>query len=137
MKRTILLIFISLLSFSYSQIIAQEGKTNNQNHKEEKIYQTAEQMPSFPGGDLALLKFINENVKYPYQDEQVQRAVILRFVIEKDSTISNVDVMRSIDPICDKEAVRVIKSMPKWIPGKQNNEPVRVYYTLPVRFRLY
>lgn len=137
MKRTILLIFISLLSFSYSQIIAQEGKTNNQYHKEEKIYETAEQMPSFPGGDLALLKFINENVKYPYQDEQVQRAVILRFVIEKDSTISNVDVMRSIDPICDKEAVRVIKSMPKWIPGKQNNEPVRVYYTLPVRFRLY
>ncbi len=102
------------------------------------IFQVVEKMPSFPGGDAALFKFLNENVKYPViaQENGVQGRVICQFVVNRDGSIVDVEVVRSVDASLDKEAIRVIKSMPKWSPGQQRGKPVRVKYTLPVNFKL-
>ena len=85
------------------------------------------------------MKFIRDNLKYPViaQENGIQGRVILRFVVSKTGTIDNVTVLRSLDPTCDKEAIRVVKSMPKWIPGKQNGNNVPVYFTLPVVFTTF
>lgn len=106
--------------------------------QEEKPFTTVEQMPSFPGGEAEMYKFIGDNLKYPVvaQESGIQGRVTIRFVVTKTGAISDVTVLRGIDPSCDKEAVRVVKSMPKWIPGKQNGLNVPVYYTLPIVFRL-
>ena len=95
-------------------------------------------MPSFPGGNEALMKFLQENVKYPVvaQENGVQGRVVVSFVVERDGSITDVKVVRSVDPSLDKEATRVVKSMPHWIPGKQNGAAVRVKYNVPVSFRL-
>ena len=98
-----------------------------------------EKMPEFPGGQQALFKYLSENIKYPViaQENGIQGKVTCQFTINKDGSIVDIEVIRSGgDPSLDKEAVRVIKSMPKWKPGKQNNKTVRVRYTLPVRFKL-
>lgn len=102
------------------------------------VFQVVEKMPSFPGGDAALFKFLSDNVKYPViaQENGVQGRVICQFVVNRDGSIVDVEVVRSVDPSLDKEAIRVIKSMPKWSPGQQRGKPVRVKYTLPVNFRL-
>ena len=102
------------------------------------VFQVVEKMPSFPGGDAALFKYLSDNVKYPViaQENGVQGRVICQFVVNRDGTIVDVEVVRSVDPSLDKEAIRVIKSMPKWSPGQQRGKPVRVKYTLPVNFRL-
>lgn len=104
----------------------------------EKPFYTVEQMPSFPGGETEMQKFIRDNLKYPVvaQESGIQGRVTIRFVVTKDGDISEVTVVRGIDPSCDKEAVNVVKKMPKWIPGKQNGRAVPVYFTLPVVFRL-
>lgn len=105
---------------------------------QEKPFTSVEQMPQYPGGDAELMKYIATNLKYPViaQENGVQGQVVIRFVVTKDGDISDVQVLRSLDPSCDKEAVRVVKSMKKWIPGKQNGRAVAVYFTLPVRFKL-
>lgn len=102
------------------------------------VFQVVEKMPSFPGGDAALFKFLGDNVKYPViaQENGVQGRVICQFVVNKDGSIVDVEVVRSVDASLDKEAIRVIKSMPKWSPGQQRGKPVRVKYTLPVNFKL-
>lgn len=102
------------------------------------VFQVVEKMPSFPGGDAALFKFLGENVKYPViaQENGVQGRVICQFVVNRDGSIVDVEVVRSVDASLDKEAIRVIKSMPKWSPGQQRGKPVRVKYTLPVNFKL-
>ena len=104
----------------------------------EKVFEVVEQMPSFPGGDQALMDFLSNNVKYPVvaQENGVQGRVVISFVVEKDGSITDVRVVRSVDPSLDKEAARVVKSMPRWIPGKQNGAAVRVKYNVPVSFRL-
>ena len=106
--------------------------------EDEKIYTEVEQTPEFPGGEKAMIEFLQRNIKYPTvaQEQGIQGAVRLRFVIEKDGTIDKIEVSRSLDPSCDKEAVRVVKSMPKWSQGRQNGVSVAVYYTLPVRFKI-
>ena len=106
--------------------------------EEEKPYEAVEQMPTFPGGETELMKFIRDNLKYPViaQENGIQGRVILRFVVSKTGAIDNVTVLRSLDPTCDKEAIRVVKSMPKWIPGKQNGNNEPDYITLPVVFKL-
>ncbi len=106
--------------------------------EETKIFEVVEQMPSFPGGDAALMQFLSKNIKYPVVAEEngIQGRVIATFVVERDGSISDVKVVKSVDPSLDKEAIRVLKSMPKWIPGKQNGSAVRVKYTVPVTFRL-
>lgn len=106
--------------------------------EEEQIFQVVEEMPSFPGGDAECMRFLNKNIKYPTiaQENGIQGRVILQFVVNKDGSIVDVVVARSVDPYLDKEAVRVVNMMPKWKPGKQRGKPVRVKFTLPVTFRL-
>jgi len=106
--------------------------------EETKVFDVVEQMPEFPGGQAALLKWIGDNIKYPAIAEEngIQGRVVCTFVVERDGSVTDVQVARSIDPSLDKEAIRVLKKMPKWIPGKQNGSAVRVKYTVPVTFRL-
>lgn len=106
--------------------------------EETKVFDVVEQMPSFPGGPSALMQYLNSNIKYPVVAEEngVQGRVVCTFVVEKDGSITDVRVVKSVDPSLDKEAARVVKGMPKWIPGKQNGSAVRVKYTVPVTFRL-
>lgn len=106
--------------------------------KPEPPVQFAEQMPQYPGGDAELMRYLSSNLKYPTiaAENGIEGRVVLKFVVEKDGSVSNIKVERSLDPSCDKEAVRVIKSMQRWIPGMQNGRSVAVYYTLPVLFRL-
>jgi len=106
--------------------------------EETKVFDVVEQMPSFPGGDAELMKYLNSHIKYPVVAEEngIQGRVIATFVVERDGSITDVKVIKSVDPSLDKEAIRVLKSMPKWIPGKQNGSTVRVKYTVPVTFRL-
>lgn len=102
---------------------------------EEDIFQVVEDMPTFPGD---INKWLGKNVKYPViaQENNIQGRVTVQFVIERDGSITDVKVLRGVDPSLDKEAVRVVKSMPKWKPGKQRGKPVRVSYTVPINFRL-
>ena len=103
-----------------------------------KVFDVVEQMPSFPGGPSALMQYLSSHIKYPVVAEEngIQGRVICTFVVGKDGSISNAQVVKGVDPSLDKEAIRVINSMPKWIPGKQNGSSVNVKYTLPVTFRL-
>lgn len=105
---------------------------------ENKVFEVVEQMPSFPGGPSALMRYLSENIKYPVvaQENGVQGRVVVSFVVERDGSITDVKVARSVDPSLDREAMRVVRSMPHWIPGKQNGSAVRVKYNVPVSFRL-
>ena len=115
------------------EVIADEPKV-----EEQKVFDVVEQMPEFPGGQAALLKWISDHIKYPAVAEEngIQGRVVATFVVERDGSVTDVKVARGIDPSLDKEAVRVLKMMPKWNPGKQNGSAVRVKYTVPVTFRL-
>ena len=105
---------------------------------EQQIFQVVEENPEFPGGMKECMKFLNNNIKYPQisQENGVQGRVIVQFVVNSDGTIVDPVVVRGVDPYLDKEALRVIKLMPKWKPGKQRGKAVRVRYTQPVLFRL-
>lgn len=106
--------------------------------EETKVFDVVEVMPSFPGGQSALFEWLSKNIKYPVVAEEngVQGRVIVTFVVERNGSITDVQVVKSVDPSLDKEAVRVVKAMPHWIPGKQNGSAVRVKFTVPVTFRL-
>jgi protein TonB len=95
-------------------------------------------MPQFPGGDAELLRFVNKSIKYPgiAQDNGIQGRVTCSFVINRDGSVTDAEVVRGVDPSLDKEALRVINTMPNWTPGKQRGKPVRVKYTIPITFRL-
>ena len=103
-----------------------------------KPFDVVEQMPQFPGGPAALMEFLSKNVKYPQEAYKngIQGRVIVTFVINKDGSISDAKVVKSVDPQLDEEALRVVHSMPNWIPGRQNGEPVNVKYTVPITFKL-
>lgn len=111
---------------------------NTSQESQEKVYDVVEEMPSFPGGQSALMQYLGNNVQYPFeaQENGVQGRVIISFVVENDGGISHVKVAKSANPALDREAMRVVETMPKWIPGKQNGECVRVRYSVPVVFRL-
>lgn len=107
--------------------------------EEQTIFEVVEEMPQFPeGGQAGLMKYLSSNIKYPTiaQENGTQGRVTVQFVVNRDGSIVDVKVLRGVDPYLDKEAIRVISSMPKWIPGKQRGKPVRVKYTVPVMFRL-
>lgn len=106
--------------------------------KKDKVFNSVEIMPLFPGGEKEMYRFIGQNLKYPVsaQEANIQGKVVVRFVVDQNGSINDVEILRGIDPNCDKEALRVIKNMPKWVPGKQNGIPVKVYYTMPIVFRL-
>ena len=116
----------------HEEVQAHQSEVSN------KVYDVAEQMPQFPGGPQALFEYISRNIKYPVVAEEncIQGRVIVTFVVERDGSITDVKVAKSVDPSLDKEAQRVVRSMPNWIPGKQNGSAVRVKYTVPVTFSL-
>lgn len=105
---------------------------------EQEIFEVVENAPEFPGGMPACLQFLYKNIKYPpiAQENGTQGQVVLQFVVERDGSIGDIKVVKSVDPYLDKEALRVVKTMPKWKPGMQRGKPVRCRFTLPVRFRL-
>lgn len=107
--------------------------------EEQTIFEVVEQMPEFPNGGMAgLMQFLSKNTKYPTiaQENGIQGRVTVQFVVNKDGSIVDAKVLRGVDPYLDKEALRVVNSMPKWKPGMQRGKPVRVKYTVPVMFRL-
>lgn len=120
-----------VLLFSFMTSTAQTKKNN-------MVFDVVEVMPQFPGGQIAMMKYIMENMKYPEQamKEGIQGRVTVRFIVEKDGSISDVKPVLSVHPLLNKEAVRVVESMPKWTPGKHNGKPVRVRFNLPVMFKL-
>jgi TonB family protein len=101
-------------------------------------YDHAEEMPNFPGGDKTMMKFLFDNIQYPVvaQDSNIQGRVIVRFVVSVDGSITDVEVKQSLHPACDAEAIKMVKKMPKWTPGKIKGQPVAVYYTLPILFKM-
>ena len=118
------------------EVIAQPEPPKHE--EENKVFEVVEQMPMFPGGNAALMSYLGSNIHYPVvaAENGVQGRVSVSFVVEKDGSITDVQVARSVDPSLDKEAARVVRSMPKWQPGKQNGSFVRVRYIVPVTFRL-
>jgi TonB family protein len=121
-------------------IVTMEGEVEApaQESPADDAFDVVEQMPEYPGGPKALMEFLNNNVQYPAEAEKagIQGRVIATFVVEKDGSISNAKVVKSVDPLLDAEAIRVISAMPNWIPGKQNGKVVRVKYTVPLSFHL-
>jgi protein TonB len=112
---------------------------SKQKIQEEMVFcYVMEQMPVFSGGEAALMEFLKQNIHYPDSAHKkgIQGKVMVRFAIETDGSISEINVVRSIDPLLDAEAVRVIKLMPKWKTGMQNGEAVRCYFTMPISFRI-
>ncbi|GJG37597.1 hypothetical protein PRLR5107_28710 [Prevotella lacticifex] len=126
-------ISFKLLGYNESYIDQKTEKGLN-----DSIYEDVEQMPSFPGGQWALMQYLANNIKYPVvaQENGIEGHVVVSFVVERDGSITDVQVVRSVDPSLDREALRVVRSMPKWIPGKQKGQAVRVKYNMPVSFRL-
>ena len=104
----------------------------------EEIFQHVEQMPAFPGGDGELMKWLSNNIVYPQiaSEQGIQGRVVVKFVVRPDGSVDQVQVVRSLDPSCDREAVRAVSKMPKWIPGKQNGNAVSVWFNVPVQFKL-
>ena len=102
------------------------------------VYLMPDQLPEFPGGIQAMMKFLSTNIKYPVEAQKkgISGRVIVQFVIMEDGTLDQAKVIRGVDPLLDEEALRVVKSMPKWKPGKQRGVAVRTQFTLPVKFRL-
>lgn len=115
--------------------VAQEEEAEVQ---EQEIFQVVETAPSFPGGDGARMKFLQENIKYPQmaRESGIQGTVYVTFVVERNGSVTDVKILRGIGGGCDEEAVRVVKNMPKWEPGKQRGKPVRVQFNMPIKFTL-
>ena len=105
---------------------------------EEQIFTIVEEMPSFPGGDAALMKYLGKNIKYPAiaKDAGIQGTVYVTFVVDEKGDVKDVKILRSIGGGCDEEAIRVVENMPSWSPGKQRGKSVKVQYNLPIRFTL-
>ncbi len=118
--------------------VEQKTTQNNSEKQKDSVYVVVKDMPSFPGGDAARMKFLTENIKYPElaRKKGIQGRVFVTFVVEKDGQISNIKVLRGIGGGCDEEAVRVISMMPKWKPGIDNGKPVRFQFNLPIKFSL-
>lgn len=112
---------------------AQNKKTSN-----DKVFEKVENMPEFPGGEQAMMDFVAKNVQYPKEamEKEISGRVLVGFIVEKDGSISETEVVKGIGGGCDEEAVRVIKAMPKWKPGKEKGKPVRVSYMMPFTFKL-
>lgn len=156
MKRTLFLALISLLAIS-CLIQAQDkkttGKSTDSNNiiiiddnvkggtgnqlNSNKVYTVVEQMPKFPGGNDSLLLHIARNIKYPSNEsiQNIEGKVICRFIVNKDGSISNIEIIRGLDTLLDKAALDVIKSLPNFIPGKQNGVNVSVWYIIPIHFK--
>ena len=130
------LVLMSLMAvFCLTTVSAQKTVVSQKN---DQIFDVVEQMPEYPGGMQALFEFLKENIKYPEdaQKQKVEGRVLAKFVVETDGSISNIEVVKHAFPSLDAEAVRVIQAMPKWSPGKQKGQAVRVKYVVPINFNL-
>ena len=146
--KNILFVFAVLLSAatmqagrnasSYDEMPNDSVETNKDSVEEKEYDDPVETQPSFPGGFGALMKYLSTNIRYPEEAERlhIQGRVVCTFVVRKNGAVSDVKVKQSVDPQLDGEAVRVIRRMPKWIPGKRNGEDEDVGYTLPITFKL-
>jgi tonB family C-terminal domain len=134
------LFFFIGMTMSYAQTKSQPTKeaTASSQDDPEKIYESVDESPTFPGGFKALLKYLAKNIQYPQEavKSMIQGKVILQFVIERDGTIGDLGVRQGVDPLLDAEAIRVVRSMPRWTPGKKDDKAVRCHFILPVVFRL-
>ncbi|GHT76769.1 cell envelope biogenesis protein TonB [Bacteroidia bacterium] len=128
------LVFFNGTLKTQAQTVTKQEKTENP----EPVFSHVETPPRFPGGEKALLKFLQDNMVYPEvaQEQAIQGRVNVRFIVEKTGEITDVQILSGVDPSLDKEAIRLVKKMPKWTPGEQNGNVVRVYYTLPIVFKL-
>ena len=133
MKKTILMAIAACM-----MTLGAQAQVKNQPNISQEVYDVVEEMPVFPGGIQGMIKFLSENISYPKeaQKKKISGRVLVSFVVEKNGSVSEVQTERSLYPSLDEEAVRVVKSMPNWIPGKQGGQVVRVKYTLPVTFSL-
>jgi TonB family protein len=104
----------------------------------ENVFNYVEEMPRYPGGDAAMVKFVQENLRYPIvaQEANIQGTVVVRLIISSEGKVGNVTVVKSVDPVLDEEAIKLVKTMPNWTPGKKDGKPVGVYFQLPMRFKL-
>ncbi len=120
-----------------SEAIISPPEENNQK-KEEKVYDQVDQLPLYKGGDKARIQFLIDNLRYPKDavKDSIQGVVFVQFIVEKDGTMSNFHILKGVSESLDKEALRVVRKMPAWIPGKHEGKPVRVKYNLPIRFTL-
>ena len=136
--RNILTIIVMLTSYStiQAQVVIEDNAVVNED--ESQIFVFVEEYPEFPNGEENLYKYLGSNIKYPHDalENGIQGTVVVKFVVEKDGSISNVKAVRKIGGGCDEEAVRVVKRMPRWKPGKQSGKPVRTEFTLPIQFKL-
>ena len=132
MKKIISIIALVLCTLAVSA-------QNNQTSGGGKVYDVVELMPQFPEGMGALMQYLSSHIKYPIEAKAsgIEGRVICTFIVERDGSITDIKVSRSVDPYLDQEAVRVIGSMPAWTPGRQNGEVCRVKFTLPVTFKLH
>lgn len=126
MKRILLCVMMATLMAIHSEA------------QNDKVYEVVEVMPEFPGGMPALLEYMSNGLKYPKEAEKqkIEGRVIVSFIVEKDGSIVEVQTMKAVHPLLDKEAVRLVSAMPKWKPGKHNGSPVRVSFALPINFKL-
>lgn len=124
---------LAILLMVNTNAMAQNKKAAN-----DKVLEKAEVMPEFPGGEQAMMDFVAKNVQYPQEarDKEISGRVLVGFIVEKDGSIGDVKVVKGIGGGCDEEAVRVVKAMPKWKPGKDKGKPVRVSYMMPFTFKL-
>ena len=115
-----------------------KAQTRKDTTTDDKVYDVCEQMPTYEGGDAALLKYLGENWKLPdeYKERGIQGRMVVGFIVEKDGSLTNVKVLRAVDIAIDAEVLRVVKGMPKWIPGRHNGQRVRVRYLLPIHICL-
>ena len=137
MKKTIF--YLLCIAFTLVAPMALAQDVMDPGEEEEPVYIVVDQMPEFPGGRQALFDFISTNVVYPTvaRENGIEGKAIVQFVVEKDGSISHVQVVRTAgDPSLDKEAIRVVRAMPKWLPGKHRGKLLRVKYTVPFNFRL-
>ncbi len=132
------LFVLALLLSAHTAMYAQSNQRTERNASDEKIFDVVEQPPSFPGGQAALMSYLSKSVKYPEEalKDNVQGRVIVGFIVEKDGSVSNAKIIRGVDSALDKEAIRIVMSMPKWTPGRQNGKNVRTKYNVPVNFKL-
>lgn len=122
----------TVIEFQDIQMVEEEEEET------EQIFMIVEDMPEFPGGEIALRKYIAENIRYPEmaKENDIQGTVYVRFVVTKSGSIGRIEILRGVDPLLDKEAIRVVKTLPKWKPGKQRGKSVNVSYSMPIKFQL-
>jgi protein TonB len=143
MKKMILTFAIVLVSIQFqaqekTQSPNQEIVKKDTTHKEDEVFAFVERMPEFPGGDDGLILYLQKNIKYPKKalKKEVEGTVNVEFIVNENGSISKAKVVKRIGSGCDEEALRVIKAMPKWTPGTHGGKNVRVYYTVPISFKL-